>query len=77
VPKPQDWLHTSERIQGCMLMPHLRGFAMPLLDDGCADGTVKSKLWLRVDFGQRSCRRRLSLRDFDEKLIEAFLKNKQ
>jgi len=40
VPKLQDWLHTSERIQGSMLMPHLRGFALPLLDDGYADATV-------------------------------------
>ena len=40
MPKLQDWLHTSERIQGSMLMPHLRGFALPLLDDGYADATV-------------------------------------
>ena len=77
MPKLQDWLHTSERIKGSMLMPHLRGFPTPLLDDGYADATVKSKLWLLVDFGQWLRRRRFSLRDFDEKLIEAFLKNKQ
>ena len=76
MPKLQDWLHTSKRIQGSMLMPHLRGFATPLLDDGYADATVKSKLWLLVDFGQWLHRRRFSLRDFDEQRIEAFLKNK-
>jgi site-specific recombinase XerD len=77
VSKLKDWLNTSKRIQDSTLMPHLRDFARPLLDDGYVDATVKSKLWLLADVGHWLRRCGSSLRDFDEKLIDAFCKNNQ
>lgn len=47
------------------------------MDDGYADATVKSKLLLLADFGRWLGRRRLSLRNLNEGLVAAFVKNKR
>jgi site-specific recombinase XerD len=45
------------------------------MDDGYADVTVKSKVWVLADFGQWLRRRGLSVTNVDEKLVEAFVKS--
>ncbi len=75
--KLKDWLNTDKRFQDNPLMSHLPTFATSLMDVGYADVTVKSKLWVLADCGQWLRRRRFSLKNVDERLIGAFLKNKQ
>lgn len=77
MPKLDDWLHASKRIQDSMLMPYLRDFATALLDDGYTYLSVKSKLWSLADFGQWLQKRNFPIRDFDEKLIESFIKSRR
>ena len=73
----KDWLNTNKRVQDNLLTPHLRTFGTSLMDDGYADATVKSKLWLLAELGWWLGRGRLSVRNFDERLIGAFVKNKR
>jgi Phage integrase, N-terminal SAM-like domain len=47
------------------------------MDDGYADVTVKSKLWVLANFGQWLGRRGLSVTNVDERLVEAFVKGKK
>lgn len=47
------------------------------MDDGYAEATAKSKLSLLADFGRWLGRRRLSLRNLNEGLVAAFVKNKR
>ena len=73
----KDWLNTNKRVRDNPLMSHLLTFATTLMDDGYADATVKSKLWLLAEFGQWLERSRLSLGNLNERLVEAFVKNKR
>jgi hypothetical protein len=73
----KDWLNTNKRVRDNPLMSHLLTFATTLMDDGYTDATVKSKLWLLAEFGQWLERSRLSLRNLNERLVEAFVKNKR
>jgi integrase/recombinase XerD len=47
------------------------------MEDGYADATVKSKLWVLANFGQWLGRRGLSVTNVDEMLVEAFLKDNE
>jgi site-specific recombinase XerD len=73
----KDWLNTNKRVQDNLLTPHLRTFGTSLIDDGYADATVKSKLGLLAELGRWLGRRRLSVRNFDERLIGAFVTTKR
>lgn len=73
---PKNWLNTNKDPHDNPLMPHLATFATLLMDVGYADATAKSKLSLLAYFGQWLGRRKLSLRNLNEGLVEAFVKNK-
>ena len=73
----KDWLNTNKRFRGNRLTSHLRTFATSAMDDGYADVTVKSKLWVLANFGQWLGRRGLSVTNVDERLVEAFVKGKK
>lgn len=47
------------------------------MEDGYADATMQSKLWLLADFGQWLGRSGLSVTGLDERLVEAFLNDRQ
>ena len=47
------------------------------MEDGYADATVKSKLWVLANFGRWLGRRGLSVTKVDERLVEAFVKDKE
>jgi integrase/recombinase XerD len=70
-------LNTNKCVRDNRLTSHLRIFATSLMDDGYADVTVKSKVWVLADFGQWLRRRGLSVTNVDEKLVEAFVKSKK
>ena len=44
-------LATDKRSRGNPLVVHLSPFAASLKEDGYADATMQSKLWLLADFG--------------------------
>jgi integrase/recombinase XerD len=73
----KDWLNTNKRFRGNRRTSHLRTFATSAMDDGYADATVKSKLWVLANFGQWLGRRGLSVTNVDERLVEAFVKGKK
>jgi hypothetical protein len=70
----KDWFNTNKRFRGNRLTSHLRAFATSVMDDGYADVTVKSKLWVLANFGQWLGRRGLSVTNIDERLVEGFIK---
>src|SRR2546425_1087768 len=67
----------GKRWQDNPLVLHLRPFATALIEDGYADNTMQSKLWLLADLGQWLERSGLSVTDLDEQLVETFINDKQ
>jgi integrase/recombinase XerD len=56
---------------------HLGSFARSLRDDGYADSTMRSKLWLLAGFGQWLERSGLLVTDVDERLVNMFVSDRQ
>jgi site-specific recombinase XerD len=69
-------LAADNRSRGNALVVHLSPFAASLIEDGYADATVKSKLWLLADFGQWLERSGVAVTDLDERLVETFIADK-
>ena len=70
-------LAADKRSQGNPLVSHLSPFAASLAEDGYADATTQTKLWLLSDFGQWLARRALSVMVLDERLVERFINNRR
>ena len=70
-------LAADKRSGGNPLVVHLSPFAASLLEDGYADATVLSKLWLLADFGYWLGRRGLAAKQLDERLVATFFIAKQ
>lgn len=70
-------LAIDKRSRGNPLVVHLAPFAASLKEDGYADATMQSKLWLLADFGQWLERSGLVVTDLDERLVETFFARKQ
>jgi site-specific recombinase XerD len=70
-------LAAPKHFQDNPLVLHLQTFATSLVEDGYADVTLRSKLWLLADFGQWLGRRELTVTDLDERFVEEFLNDEQ
>lgn len=70
-------LVADKRLRNNPLVLHLRSFATLLVDDGYADSTMQSKLWLLAEFGQWLGQSGLSVTDLDERLVETFINGRQ
>src|SRR5947199_8501274 len=70
-------LGADKRSRGNPLGPHLSPFAASLVEDGYADATTQTKLWLLSGFGQWLARRALSVMVLDERLVERFINNRR
>jgi hypothetical protein len=70
-------LAADKRSRGNPLVVHLSPFATSLLEDGYADATMQSKLWLLADFGQWLGRSGLAVTELDERLVETFIADKR
>jgi len=70
-------LAADKRSRGNPLVVHLSPFAASLMEDGYADATMRSKLWLLADFGQWLGRSGLAVTNLDERLVEAFIADKR
>ena len=70
-------LETDRRLRDNPLVSHLAPFATSLVENGYVKSTVQSKLSLLASFGQWLERRRLSITDFDEQLVERFIAYKR
>lgn len=68
-----ETLEGGHRLQNNPLVLHLRTFATSLTEDGYSDVTLRSKLCLLADFGQWLRRSGLSVKNLDERLVEAFV----
>jgi integrase/recombinase XerD len=73
----ENSLQADKRLQDNPLVFHLRAFATSLTEDGYAEGSVQSKLWLLADLGQWLGRSGLAVTHLEEQLVEAFVKHKQ
>ena len=73
----ENSLQADKRLQDKPLVFHLRAFATSLREDGYADGTVQSKVWLLADLGQWLGRTGLAVTHLDDQLVEAFVKHKR
>jgi integrase/recombinase XerD len=72
-----DRLAADKRSRDNPLVPHLSPFAASLVEDGYAEATTQTKLWLLSDFGQWMARRGLSVMEFDEELVDRFISNRR
>jgi integrase/recombinase XerD len=70
-------LAADKRSRGNPLVVHLSPFAASLMEDGYADATMQSKLWLLADFGRWLGRRELAVTELDERLVETFIADKR
>lgn len=70
-------LVADKRFQDNPLVLHLRPFATSLIEDGYADNTMQSKLWLLADFGEWLGRSGLAVTNLDERLINRFINDRQ
>ena len=70
-------LAADKRSRGNPLVVHLSPFAASLIENGYADATIRSKLWLLADFGQWLGRKGLAVVQLDEGLGEAFFIEKE
>jgi site-specific recombinase XerD len=70
-------LAADKRARGNPLVAHLSPFAASLMEGGYADATIRSKLWLLVDFGRWLGRSGQAVTDLDERLAERFLAAKR
>jgi site-specific recombinase XerD len=70
-------LVADKRFQDNPLVLHLRPFAISLIEDGYADNTMQSKLWLLADFGDWLGRSALAVTNVDEGLIKTFINDRQ
>lgn len=66
-------LVADKRLRDNPLGLHLWSFATSLMEDGYANATMQSKLWLLADFGQWLGRSGVSVTDLDERLVATFL----
>jgi hypothetical protein len=73
----ENSLQADERFQDNPLECHCQTFAKSLKDDGYAERTVRDKLWLLDHLGQWLKRTRVVVTNLDEKLLKAFVKQKQ
>jgi hypothetical protein len=67
----------AKRLRDNPLVLHVWPFATSLIEDGYANNTMQSKLWLLADFGEWSGRSGLSVTDLDEQLINTFINDRQ
>jgi site-specific recombinase XerD len=67
----------DKRSRGNPLVGHLLPFAASLTEEGYADATMRSKLWLLADFGHWLGRRGLAVTQLDERLVETFFVEKR
>jgi integrase/recombinase XerD len=70
-------LAIDKRSRGNPLVVHLSPFATALMEDGYAEATMHSKLWLVADFGQWLGRSGLAVATLDERLAETFFADKR
>jgi site-specific recombinase XerD len=69
-------LAADKRSRGNPLGAYLAPFATSLMEDGYADTTMQSKLWLLADFGQWLGRSGRAITELDERLVETFITDK-
>ena len=67
----------EKQILGNPLELHLRTFARSLMDSGYAKRTIRDKLYLLTALGWWFRRRKRVISQLDERLVEAFAKNKR
>jgi len=67
----------DQRLRDNPLVLHLWPFATSLIEDGYADNTMHSKLWLLADFGEWLGRSGLAVTNLDEQLIKTFINDRQ
>jgi integrase/recombinase XerD len=72
----EEFLQRSKRAEGG-LVPHLPMFAASLKEDGYADQTVKAKLRCLGDLGRWMERKGLTVPNFNELRVEAFVRSHQ
>lgn len=68
---------TEQRWRANPLTVHVRPFAIRLIENGYAKGTIQSKLWSLADFGKWLTRRGIAVTHVDETLIDRFVKGRK
>lgn len=67
----------DRRLRDNPLVLHLWPFATSLIENGYADNTMQSKLWLLADFGEWLARSDFAVTSLDERLINTFINDRQ